>query len=783
MRRWSVDTVMYEAHFNLKSQPFRLNPDAHFFYASKKHDKALSYLEFGLKQGEGFLVVTGDPGTGKTLLLQILEKELGPQYLISRVNPTTKLTAIGLLKLIAIGFGMRKIADDKITLLNQLNGFFNKNFNTYRHGLIFIDESHHLSVDVLEELRLLTNFQRRGIYKLQCFLIGQSSLRETLADPALLQLSQRIVAACHLHPLDKFETQEYIQTRLAYAGYPHRVLFSNASVSVIYNFTQGVPRRINRVCDRALLRAAVNEQAKISEDCVCEVIEELSGEMESEFAIVANRSFEFDFSDPNPVSPIKNVIALSDFGAKHKSLSGYRQPLSSANMSLALRDLATESAMYGDIGILGDRSIGTDEVNNRDSKSHTNIQDQERLTSLFNKPQTKIALKKQKEKNVSDKYYKRGLTVVLNITQKLLRDHRYRLNQNMQAAMTLKRTGLAALAIILIVFLGLWLNHNVSTTSPYSQEGVLSENALTKVVATKSAAIASSSDEPAIDNLKIFPESLAPPSIQRAEIAEELAFKVDSNNRDSEPPLPSEPVIVLKQATLSQAKTEKPEASFSMLNDQQAKTLTEHKEPSSAETNHDKHLVDTESRVLPSLAPAILQPSVVITETQVAPQPSTETQVAPQPSLNTQKISTQTEEKEIAKDLLKKNATSKLNVILDSDVDSVIDTYTSAYKDANLDKMANVLNKNIKTDNLSSKTLLIAEYAKLFNITEKRNINFSNIVWDKKNELAVGKGRFAVSIIEKGRFSEKNFNGEFTLYLAKDDSEVSITEIYYVYDN
>jgi len=763
---------MYEAHFNLKSQPFRLNPDAHFFYASKKHDKALSYLEFGLKQGEGFLVVTGDPGTGKTLLLQILEKELGPQYLISRVNPTTKLTAIGLLKLIAIGFGMRKIADDKITLLNQLNGFFNKNFNTYRHGLILIDESHHLSADVLEELRLLTNFQRRGIYKLQCFLIGQSSLRETLADPALHQLSQRIVAACHLHPLDKFETQEYIQTRLAYAGYPHRVLFSNASVSVIYNFTQGVPRRINRVCDRALLRAAVNEQAKISEDCVCEVIEELSGEMESEFAIVANRSFEFDFSDPNPVSPIKNVIALSDFGAKHKNLSGYRQPLSSANMSLALGDLATESAMVGDIGILGNRSIGTDEVNNRDSKSHTNIQDQERLTSLFNKSQTKIASKKQKEKNVSDKYYKRGLTVVPNIMQKMLRDYRYYLNQNIPAAMTLKRTGLAALATILIVFLGLWINNNVSTTSPYSQEGVLSGSALTKVVATKSAAIASSSDELAIDDLKIFPESLAP-SIQRAEIAEELAFKVDSNNRDSEPPLPSEPVIVLKSAPLSPVKTEKPEASFSMLNDQQAKTLTEHKEPSSAETNHDKHLVDTESRVLPSLAPAILHPSVVITETQVAPQPS----------LNTQTISTQTEEKKITKDLLKKNATSKLNVILDSDVDSVIDTYTSAYKDANLDKMANVLNKNIKTGNLSSKTLLIAEYAKLFNITEKRNINFSNIVWDKKNELAVGKGRFAVSIIEKGRFSEKNFNGEFTLHLAKDDSEVSITEIYYVYDN
>ncbi len=766
---------MYEAHFNLKSQPFRLNPDARFFYASKKHDKALSYLEFGLNQGEGFLVVTGDPGTGKTLLLQVLEKELGSQYLISRVNTSTKLTAIELLKLIAIGFGMQQIADDKITLLNQLNGFFNKNLNTYRHGLILIDESHHLSAEVLEELRLLTNFQRRGIYKLQCFLVGQSSLRETLADPALHQLSQRIVAACHLHPLDKVETQAYIQTRLAYAGYPHRVLFSNASVSVIHKFTQGIPRRINRVCDRALLWAAVNEQVEISEDCVCEVIEELSGEMESEFASATNRSLEFDFSDPNPVSPIKNVIALNDFGAKHKNLTGYQQPLPGVNISLALGNLATEPAMYGDIGIVGHRSVVIDAADNGDSKSQMNIQDQERLTSWFNKSQTEIVSKKQKKERIGDKFTKRGLTVILNLVQKLFPDYRYHFNQKTQTAMALKGGGtLVALAMILIVFQDSLLDNNVLTTPPYAAKNAVTENTVSKVTLTNKTPVESPLFESHLDHLKIFPESLAP-SLQRAEVAEEPA---DSNSKYSAAPQSSrEMAVTLKQAPLLQTKTEIPEASFSTLGDQQVAILqTAHKELSLTEMNDDKHLIDIEkiSRVSLLIAPVNPQERVAIEEAQVAP---------PQLLINSQMTNIQAEAVNRAEDVHEKNATSSLNVILDSDVDSLIDKYTSAYKDANLDKISDVLNKNIKTDNLSSKTLLIAEYAKLFNITEKRNINFSNIVWDKKNERAVGKGRFSVSIIEKGRFSEKNFNGAFTLHMEKNDSEVSITEIYYVYDN
>lgn len=269
---------MYQEFYGFTGKPFQLSPDVRFFFPSKEHRRALSFLEYGLDQGDGFIVVTGDVGTGKSMLVQTLLKQLDPKETLVATIVTTQLKSDDLLQLAAVSFGLRTGSGSKALLLRDLEQMFERQAQQGRRMLLIVDEAQNLSKEAVEELRMLSNFQRNGRPLLQMFLLGQEEFRATLLSPGFEQLRQRVIATYHLSPLDEQETRTYVEHRLSTAGWSNDPEFADDAFTAIYEFCDGVPRRINNLCDRMLLYAFLEELHRIDAEVVGAVAEEIGSE-------------------------------------------------------------------------------------------------------------------------------------------------------------------------------------------------------------------------------------------------------------------------------------------------------------------------------------------------------------------------------------------------------------------------------------------------------------------------------------------------------------------------
>ena len=274
----SVDLAMYEEHFGLRAKPFQLSPDAAFFYPSKEHRRALSFLEYGLSQADGFIVITGDVGTGKTTILQTLLEGLDPNELLVATIVTTQLQSDDLLHLVAANFGLKVDSPSKAVLLRELEQLFITHKRNNQRVLLIVDEAQNLPGQTVEELRMLSNFQIDGQPLVQVFLLGQQEFRTTLLSEGFEQLRQRVIATYHLNPLDEEETRTYIEHRLALAGWENHPEFKDNAFSLIFEKTDGVPRRINNLCDRLLLFAFLEDRDVIDRAVVTTVADEIGAE-------------------------------------------------------------------------------------------------------------------------------------------------------------------------------------------------------------------------------------------------------------------------------------------------------------------------------------------------------------------------------------------------------------------------------------------------------------------------------------------------------------------------
>lgn len=270
---------MYESFYNFQGKPFQLSPDPSFFFGSRCHRRAMSYLRYGLTQGEGFIVVTGDVGTGKTTLVKTLFSDIHKENLVAAQLVTSQLEAYDLLKMTAASFGLAYEGLSKAALLKNLEAFLTARAREGKRVLLVIDEAQNLPPGSLEELRMLSNFQLAGRALLQSFLLGQEEFRKTLQGEGIEQLRQRIIASYHLHPLDVEETRNYICHRLERVGWRGDPHFSDESFELIQHYTKGIPRRINTFCDRLLLFGYLEEKHVIDSDIVHTVIEELKNEI------------------------------------------------------------------------------------------------------------------------------------------------------------------------------------------------------------------------------------------------------------------------------------------------------------------------------------------------------------------------------------------------------------------------------------------------------------------------------------------------------------------------
>ena len=265
---------MYLDPFKLKELPFRLSPDPQFLYLSKQHARAKAYMESTIWFTDGFVVITGEIGSGKTTLIESFLKEIQSDVVIAQINQT-QVSAIDFLQAVLVQFGFSPFKMKKAELIATLNNFLIEQYAAGRKVLLIVDEAQNLSMRVLEEIRLLSGVETTKEKVLRIILAGQPELSEKLDAPELIQLTQRIRLRFHLTTLSAQEMRAYIQHRLEVAGAADRQIFAEDCFAEIFRYTGGVPRLVNTLCDTALMAAFTADRDTVTLADVLQAIEEL----------------------------------------------------------------------------------------------------------------------------------------------------------------------------------------------------------------------------------------------------------------------------------------------------------------------------------------------------------------------------------------------------------------------------------------------------------------------------------------------------------------------------
>lgn len=296
---------MYESFFKLHTKPFDLLPDPRFIYLSRSHKKALAYLDYGIRERSGFILLTGEVGSGKTTLIRdLLDKHY--EHVVLSMIFNTRVTSEQLLAMINDDFGLDVQGKDKVTLIRDLNKFLIDQYEVGNQPVLIIDEAQNLSPDLLEEVRMLSNLEASSSKLLQIILVGQPELRQILAAPELRQLRQRININCHLQALTREEIEQYITRRLEVAGNAAAVQFEPASLDAIFRYSRGIPRLINIICDFLLFLAFAEEITTLSDQMVQDVIGDL--DFENHYW-TANEQSTPQHKGVSPAPELQNMLA------------------------------------------------------------------------------------------------------------------------------------------------------------------------------------------------------------------------------------------------------------------------------------------------------------------------------------------------------------------------------------------------------------------------------------------------------------------------------------------
>ncbi|MBT8430805.1 MAG: AAA family ATPase, partial [Gammaproteobacteria bacterium] len=300
---------MYEAFYKLSSDPFRLLPDPEICFPHRSCSKAWAYLRYALKRGEGIVVITGPPGSGKTTLAERLLNELNPAQTVSVRLIANDLDPIDLLRKLAYSFGLPAEGMDRAMLAHRIERYLIELEHGNRQALVLIDEAQTLSHQSLEAMRLLTDLQSRSRPVLQLFLLGQEGLEDVMCAPGMVQFQQRVIASCRLETMDLAETKAYMWYRLAFADWQGDPSINGPAVMAVYRFSQGLPRHVNKICSRLLLHGCTEEKHSLKQRDVLAVVQDLRGELLAPVGEEAGGAADIDGTDFGSVGELALVPA------------------------------------------------------------------------------------------------------------------------------------------------------------------------------------------------------------------------------------------------------------------------------------------------------------------------------------------------------------------------------------------------------------------------------------------------------------------------------------------
>lgn len=312
---------MYEAYYGFTERPFQLTPNPQWFYASKFHKRALAYLQYGLSQGEGFIVITGDVGTGKTTIANQLLGKLDQNQIIARQIVTSKLAPDDLLRMIASIFQLHVKDQNKTAYLEAISHFLTQLHQQNKRALLLVDEAQNLPLESIEELRMLSNFQLDGKPLLQSFLLGQNELNAIIQSPHMEQFRQRIIASSNLTALAVEDVKAYVEYRIVQAGVK-KPLLTEDCFDLIHQHSRGIPRKINTLMDRVLLFGFLEDVELLQSKHILSVIEEINGEVANHGPTPATTPTAETSTSHAPVNPyhamLSELSSLLDNSLEHK---------------------------------------------------------------------------------------------------------------------------------------------------------------------------------------------------------------------------------------------------------------------------------------------------------------------------------------------------------------------------------------------------------------------------------------------------------------------------------